>query len=212
MESFLTQFADYAGPERFAKFVAVLRAQSRVEKRLFYWQEQLLAEFATAKELHAPRSLAEVIALFAAPPRSIDLGESTARIPLLRSSVFRQFRSIEQNASAGSHVTVFEVEIDPVPRSTSCSITDGAGPHESAAVAVELLDALEQGITRFVADHQTRGNWFDGFSVQLLSYVHNGHDFKPSKHQVAIAFLLHDLLSETLTRRTVPAKTVGIPL
>jgi hypothetical protein len=212
MQSFLEQFAEYAGAERFAKFVSALRAQPRIERRLMYWQEQLLAEFATAKELHAPQSLAEVVALFAAPPRSVDLGESNARIPLLRSSVFREFRSIAQNASGGSHVTLFEIEIDPHPGSISCNLTDGAGPHESAEVAVQLLDALEQGVTRFVADHQTRGNWFDGFSVQVLSYVHNGAEFKASKHQAAIAFVLHDLLSETLTGRRVPAKMVGIPL
>ena len=211
MESFIAQFERYAGAERYAKFMGTLRGQCRVEKRLMYWQEQLLSEFAASIERPALRSLADVVALFAVEPRQVNLGAFDGAIPIVGVPVVREFRSVKQNASGGSHVTVFEVQIGP-SHTTECNLIDCAAPHDEYAVAEEIMDALERGVSRFVADSNDTGIYVSGFDIRLLSYVHNSIDFKPSKHQMAIHFLLQDLFSETRTGRHVSAKLVGIPL
>ncbi len=213
METFSEQFERYTGSEQYAKFIATLRGQCRADGRLMYWQEKLISDFFSTKGALAPASLHEVIDLFGVKPLSVDLGHLAADgIQIVRSSVIREFRSINQAASGGSHLTVFEVEISPNPESVVCNVVDGSGPHDDCAMAQELLGAFEKGISFFINEKKTESKCFLGFTVRLLSYVRHNPEFKPSKHQAAIYFLLHDLLSETLTGREVHAKLVGVPL
>ena len=189
-----------------------MRGQARIEKRLLYWQEALLTEFSGATGLPAPNSLDETIALFCVKPTTLACAGTGERMKLVEEPVVREFRSIKQNASGGSHVTVFEVRMSPGSNAALCMIEDMAGPHEDISVATVIMESLAQGVSSFLADQQERGNCISGFNVQLLSYVYNSTDFKPSKHQLGMHFLLRDLLSETLTGRLVRAKLVGIPL
>ncbi|SFF71023.1 hypothetical protein SAMN05518865_103346 [Duganella sp. CF458] len=212
MDSFIAEFERFAGAERFAKFVMALRGQARAENRLMYWQEALLREFCSASELSAPQSLDEVVSLFAVKPMTIELGIVSDRLNLVESPISREFRSVKQHASGGSHVTVFEVKFHPEPSSSFCAIEDRAGPHDDSSVATEIIESFAQAVSRFQADCKERGQCFKGFRIQLTSYVYGSTDFKPLKHQMGMYFLLKDILSETLTGRTVQAKLVGIPL
>lgn len=212
MDSFITQFESYVGAERYARFIAALRGQARIEGRLLYWQEALLKQFCEASELPVPQSLDGVISLFAVSPITIELGNVNDRLRIVERVICREFRSIKQHASGGSHVTVFEVMIAPVPGSSLCVIEDWAGPHEDPSVAALIMEAFAQGVSRFLDACKERGHLFTGFRIQLTSYVYNISDFKPLKHQLGMYFLLKDIFSETLTGRTVQAKLVGIPL
>jgi hypothetical protein len=159
-----------------------------------------------------PQNLDEVISLFAVKPRTIELGIVSDRLNLVESPISREFRSVKQHASGGSHVTVFEVTFHPEPSSSFCVVEDCAGPHDDSSIAAAIIESFAQGVSRFQVDCKERGQLFKGFRIQLTSYVYNSTDFKPSKHQMAMYFILKDILSETLTGRTVPAKLVGIPL
>jgi len=212
MDGFIPQFETYVGAERYTKFIATLRSQARFEGRLLYWQEALLKQFCEANGLAMPQSLDDVISLFAVSPITIKLDDVIDGVKLVELAVSREFRSIKQHASGGSHVTVFEVTITPVPGSSLCVIEDWAGPHEDPSVATSIMEAFAQGVARFLDDCKKRGHLFMGFSIRLTSYLYNSTDFKPLKHQMGMYFLMKDILSETLTGRTVQAKLVGIPL
>jgi hypothetical protein len=212
MDSFITQFECFVGAERFAKFVTTVRGQARSAKRLMYWQESLLRDFCAAHEFPVPQSLDEVISLFAVKPVIIELGNDSDRLNLVESPISREFRSVKQHASGGSHVTVFEVTFHPEPSSSLCSIEDWAGPHDESFVATAILESFEKGVSKFLTDCKARNQFFKGFRIRLTSYVYSSTDFKPLKHQLGMHFLLNDILSETLTGRNVQAKLVGIPL
>lgn len=212
MDNFAKQFELFARSARYEKFIATLRHQFRSSGRLFFWQEKLIADFFAANNMPKPASLADLVGLFSNPSTSFELGNVGQAIQLTQISLLREFRSIKQHASGGSHLTVFEIEVSPNEDTGLCTLIDRAGPHEHPTVAEEILAAFANGIHHLSEQYKCLGKHFLGFNVTLLSYIYSESEFRPNKYEAAFYFLLKDILSESLTNRKVPRKLVGIPL
>jgi hypothetical protein len=212
MSEILKALEEHCGSERFQKFVAVLKGQSKTSGRLLFWQEQLLKDFAAGTGKEAPGDLEGVLNLFRRPSIAVPCPSATASLAFPTFSAIRQFTSINQLASGGSHVTDFVVRIVRHDERDACEVADRSAPNEREDVADQILLALSEGLIRFLEKQRVGGRSVRAFRVELLGYQGHETDLKPYKFSPALCFVLEDLLCETSAGRELPQKLVGIPI
>jgi len=210
----IQHFASYCGEEKYTKFLQVLRSSARNQGRLMYWQEEVLRDFTAETGQHIPSDYDELVRMYSSRDRvvSLDISHDTPSHLRFSQRAVRQFHSVNQAASGGSHVTIFTVRFSSEYLPPTAVVRDECSPDDNPSALEAVLDELQRGVESFVREKSSQNIPVHSLRIGLLDFTFHEVDFKPHKYARAIQFVLEDLLCEQQCNRFVPTKMLGIPL